>query len=116
MLYDARSQGRPALSTAELARAVRTPTDEAELLLESLERLGYVRRLARSLSGGVHDNDWLLVCDTQVMTLGPVFGRFAVDPTNTLLSLDSLGLGPVYRRWSEAEWLNAPLDATLESA
>jgi membrane protein len=116
MLYDARSQGRPASSTAELARAVRTPTDEAELLLESLERLGYVRRLARSLSGGVHDNDWLLVCDTQVMTLGPVFGRFAVDPTNTLLSLDSLGLGPVYRRWSEAEWLNAPLDATLESA
>jgi membrane protein len=116
MLYDARSQGRPASSTAELARAVRTPTDEAELLLESLERLGYVRRLARSLSGGVHDHDWLLVCDTQVMTLGPVFGRFAVDPTNTLLSLDSLGLGPVYRRWSEAEWLNAPLDATLESA
>jgi membrane protein len=115
-LFDARADGRAALPTAELARAVRTPTDETELLLESLERLGYVRRLARSLVGPSQDQDWLLVCDTTVMTLGPMFGRFGIDPTNTLLAVASLGLGPVYRRWSESEWLNTPLDVAFASS
>ena len=100
-------KGRPALPTGELARAVRTPPDEAELLLESLERLGYVRRAAKSITSP-REHDWLLVCDTKAMTLAPVFGRYAVDPTNTLLSVASLGLSPVVRRWSEATWLTAP--------
>jgi membrane protein len=113
-LFDARAEGRPALPTGELARAVRTPMDEAELLLESLERLGYVRRAAKSMTAS-REQDWLLVCDTKAMTLAPVFGRHAVDPTNTLLSVASLGLAPVARRWSEAGWLNAPLDVSLGS-
>ncbi|HEX5639387.1 MAG TPA: YihY family inner membrane protein [Burkholderiaceae bacterium] len=114
VLFDARAEGRPALPTGELARAVRTPMDEAELLLESLERLGYVRRAAKSMTAS-REQDWLLVCDTKAMTLAPVFGRHAVDPTNTLLSVASLGLAPVARRWSEAGWLNAPLDESLGS-
>ena len=47
------------------------------------------------------------------MTLAPVFGRFAIDPTNTLLSVAALGLAPVHRRWAEAGWLSAPLEASL---
>ena len=79
----------------------------------TLERLGYVRRLARSLAGRATEQDWMLVCDTRAETLAPLFGRFAVDPTNTLLSVAGLGLGPVYKRWSEAEWLTLPLDVAL---
>ncbi|MGB3428750.1 MAG: YihY family inner membrane protein [Burkholderiaceae bacterium] len=114
VLFDARAEGRTALPTGELARSVRTPIDEAELLLESLERLGYVRRAAKSITTP-SEQDWLLVCDTKAMTLAPVFGRYAVDPTNTLLSVASLGLAPVCRRWSEAAWLNAPLEESLNS-
>ena len=113
VLFDARAEGRSALPTSELARAVRTPLDEAELLLESLERLGYVRRAAKSLTGKAREQDWLLVCDTKVMSLAPVFNRFAIDPTNTLLSVASLGLAPVHQRWAEAGWLSAPLDTSL---
>jgi hypothetical protein len=116
VLFDARVDGRTAMPLSELARAARTPTDEAERLLESLERLGYVRRAAKTLTGRAREQDWLLVCDTAKMTLSPVFGRFAVDPTNTLLSVASLGLGPVHGRWSEAAWLKAPLDVSLGAA
>jgi membrane protein len=113
VLFDAKAEGRPALPTSELARAVRTPMDEAELLLESLERLGYVRRAAGTLTGRPREQDWLLVCDTKSMTLAPVFGRFAIDPTNTLLAVASLGLGPVYERWADAGWLKAPMEVSL---
>lgn len=113
VLFDGRADGRTGMPTSELARAVRTPPDEAELLLESLERLGYLRRAADTATGGAGEHDWLLVCDTQTMTLAPVFGRFAIDPTNTLLSVESLGLAPVSRRWSQAEWLAGPLDAAF---
>jgi membrane protein len=116
VLFDGKVEGRPALPTSELSRAVRTPPDEAELLLESLERLGYVRRLARSETGRRDEQDWLLVCDTAAATLAPAFDRFAVDPRNTLLAVVSLGMEPVYRRWAQSEWLNAPLDAALRSA
>jgi len=114
-LFDAKADGRPALPTSELARAVRTPMEEAELLLESLERLGYVRRAATTLTGRAREQDWLLVCDTKTKTLAPVFGRFAIDPTNTLLSVASAGLEPVCRRWSDAEWLKAPIEESLGS-
>jgi membrane protein len=113
VLFDARGDGRSALPTGELARAVRTPPDEVELLLESLERLGYVRRAATTLTGHAREHDWLLVCDTRTATLAPLFGRFAIDPTNTLLSVMSLGLEPVHRRWAGADWLNAPLETSL---
>jgi membrane protein len=114
-LLDAKVDGRPALPTSELARVVRTPTDEAELLLESLEQLGYVRRAASTLTGRAREQDWLLVCDTKTMTLAPVFGRFAVDPANTLLSVASVGLEPVLQRWSDAEWLKLPMEESLGS-
>ncbi|MDH4114496.1 MAG: YihY family inner membrane protein [Burkholderiaceae bacterium] len=113
VLLDSRREGRPAVPTGELARSVRAPVDEAELLLESLEQLGYVRRLAASQGGARGEQDWLLVCDSSAMTLAPAFDRFAVDPANTLLSVVSLGLQPVYDRWSRAEWLNVPLDVSL---
>ena len=116
LLFDARADGRSAMPTGELARAAQTPVDEAELLLESLERLGYVRRAAKSVTGPAREQDWLLACDTKTMTLAPVFGRFAVDPANTLLSVESLGLAPVHARWSAAGWLKAPLDAALAGA
>jgi membrane protein len=114
VLLDAKAEGRSAVPTSELARSVRTPSDEAELLLESLERLGYVRRAAGSITAA-REQDWLLVCDTKAMTLAPAFGRFAVDPANTLLAVASLGLGPVFKRWSDAAWLNAPLEVALGS-
>lgn len=115
VLFDARTDGSAALPGGDLARAVRTPPDEVELLLESLERLGYVRRAAATLTGHPREQDWLLVCDTGTMTLAPAFGRFAIDPANTLLSEASLGLDPVRHRWTQADWLNAPLDEVLGS-
>jgi membrane protein len=113
VLFDARADGRAGMPTSELARSVSTPADEAELLLESLERLGYLRRAATTIGGRPGEQDWLLVADTKTMTLAPVFGRFAVDPTNTLLSVASIGLAPVHARWSGAAWLKEPLDVVL---
>jgi membrane protein len=115
VLFDAKAGGRPALPVSELAHTVRTPPEEAEILLESLERLGYVRRTANSLGGRPGEQDWVLVCDTKAATLAPVFDRFAIDSANTLLAVPTLGLGPVRRRWSEADWLEAPLEESLDA-
>jgi hypothetical protein len=67
------------------------------------------------LTGRAREQDWLLVCDTKTMTLAPVFGRYAVDPANTLLSVASVGLEPVLQRWSDAEWLKLPMEESLGS-
>lgn len=116
LLFDARAAGRAALPTSELARAVRTPVDDAEILLETLERLGYIRRLANSQAGRRDEHDWLLVCDTSTTTLAPLFSRFALDPANTLLTVPALGLAAVRDRWSKADWLTAALDQVLAAS
>jgi hypothetical protein len=92
---------------------VRTSPDETELLLERLERLGYVRRLAETRSGRRNEQDWLLTCDPEKVNLRPAFERFAVDPANTLLAVDSLGLGVLAQRWSSADWVTMPLAQAL---
>jgi membrane protein len=112
VLLEAKAAGG-AVPTSELARRVRTTLDETELLLERLERLGYVRRLAATRSGRRNEQDWLLTCDPETMNLRPAFERFAVDPTNTLLGVESLGLGALAQRWSNAEWLTLPLAQAL---
>jgi membrane protein len=115
-LFDARRQGDPAIPTGELAQRVRTPVDEAELVLETMETLGYVRRLAASRRGKQTEHDWLLTADPAQATLTPLFDRFGIDPAITLLSLPSLGLAGVAARWRSADWLGMPLDRALDSA
>ena len=115
-LFDAHRAGDPAIPTGELAHRVRTAPDETELLLESLEALGYVRRLAASRRGKQSEHDWLLTADSARATLTPLFDRFGVDPAITLLSLPALGLAPLAARWRSADWLAAPLDVALETA
>jgi len=103
----------PAMASADLARQVQTSLDQAEELLETLEHLGYVGRLA--VKGAHHGAapTWTLVCDETVMALRPAFDRLAVDPANSLLGVDSLGLRPLRARWLHSEWLNAPLAEEL---
>jgi membrane protein len=113
VLFDAKQQGEGAVATGELGTRVRTPKEEAELLLESLERLGYVRRLAANRKGSRVDDDWLLTCDLKSATLRPAFEKFAVDPANTLLVVPTLALGELAQRWSTADWLGAPLSDSL---
>ncbi len=112
VLFEAKDMGA-AVPTSEIARRVRTSPDETELLLERLEQLGYVRRLAETRTGRRNEQDWLLTCDPEAMNLRPAFERFAVDPANTLLAVESLGLRALAQRWSKAEWLTVPLAQSL---
>jgi membrane protein len=112
-LLDERRAGRPAVDTRDLARRARTDTGDADRLLETLERLGYVRRLAAPRRRGEW-SEWLLVCDPGKQSLRAAFEQFAVDPGNTLLILDREGVGDVLTGWIGGdEWLNAPLERSL---
>lgn len=112
-LFQARRADQPAVGAAALALKARTDLVDAERLLETLERLGYVRRLSVPRRRG-ESSEWLLTCDPARMTLRPMFERFAVDPANRLLSLDREGLGTLLNGWMDRdEWLNAPLDRSL---
>jgi membrane protein len=114
LLLDAKAQAPDgALPSGELARRVRASPDETECLLESLEVLNYVRRLANSTTGKRGEHDWILTCDPTSMNLRPAFERFAVDPENTLLGMRSLGLQELTQRWLQADWLTAPLATSL---
>jgi membrane protein len=106
VLYDGHRRGGEAarIDTETLARAVRLFPEEAERLLEALERLGYVARLE-----GANAGRWLLVCDPERTDLVEVFKRFAVDPDNTLVARDEAILGAWVKRALEADWLRAPL-------
>jgi membrane protein len=112
-LHGARGSSAPAVGLNELARGARTDTVEAERLLETLERLGYVRRLSAPRRRG-DASEWLLICDPGQMSLRPLFERFAVDLANTLLAFDRDGLGALLDQWIHSdEWINAPLDRSL---
>lgn len=113
VLFDAKED--PALSGVELARRVRTTPDDAEVLLEKLERLGYVRRLVAARPGRRGGQDWMLTGDPAKVSLRPVFERFAVDPGNTLLTAETLGLGPLVQHWLASDWINAPIADSLSA-
>jgi membrane protein len=116
ILLDARMSNHAVQSGAELAARVRSDRVDTDRLLEILERLGYVRQLANSSRGRGGDIEWMLTCDQAVMPLRPAFQRFAVDPANTLLTIDALGLGAPINQWiDEDAWLNAPLEQSLAS-
>ncbi len=107
-------QGKtPAVRPAELARQIRMSVDDSEQLLEALEKLGYVRRLAVPHTGRRGEHDWMLICDENAMTLKPLFEHFAVDPANSLMNTDALGLRELRTRWFQSEWLQAPLAEEL---
>jgi membrane protein len=106
----------PTLSLEALAAGARTDLVDAERLLETMERLGYVRRLAVVRRRG-EASEWLLACDPQTMSLRPLFERWAVDPRNLLLALDAQHLGPLVGGWLERDaWINAPLAVSLPAA
>lgn len=112
-LHAAHRAGNPAVGLKELARGARTDYVDAERLLETLERLGYVRRLAAPRRRG-DTSEWLLTCEPRQMSLRPAFERFAIDPANTLLALDREGLGELLGHWIHSDdWINAPLDRSL---
>ena len=115
-LLNARRSGSAAVGAQELARGARTDLVDAERLLETLERLGYVRRLSAPRRRG-ESSEWILTCDPAHKSLRAAFERFAVDPANTLLSLDRTGVGAVLKDWVERdEWINAPLERSLPAA
>ena len=113
LLLEAKRNNAPAVPPSTLARSIRTSVDETEQLLEALERLGYVRQLAATTSGTRGEQDWLLTCDENAITLKPAYERFAVDPANSLLNNDELGLRATGERWYQSEWLTAPLRKAL---
>ena len=112
-LLQAKQDKAPALPPAELARQIRMSIDETEQLLEALEKLGYVRQLAVPRPGRRNEHDWMLICDENAMTLKPVFEHFAVDPANSLMNTDALGLRALRARWFQSEWLTKPLAEEL---
>jgi membrane protein len=112
-LLKAKQSKTPAMRPVELARQIRMSTDETDALLEALEKLGYVRRLAVTQAGRRDDHDWMLTCDETAMTLKPLFEHFAVDPANSLLNTDALGLRPMRARWFQTDWLKTPLAEEL---
>ena len=112
-LLKALLQAKQDKAPAELARQIRMSIDETEQLLEALEKLGYVRRLAVPRAGRRNEHDWMLICDENAMTLKPVFEHFAVDPANSLMNTDALGLRALRARWFQSEWLTKPLAEEL---
>lgn len=94
-----------------LAKAVRTPADETELLLAELENLDYVSRL-----DGAHAGKWLLTCDPAATNLVPLFRRFAVDPDNSLVARDVADLSAWVGEGLRAAWIEAPLAAKSAGA
>ncbi|HTN49279.1 MAG TPA: YihY family inner membrane protein [Burkholderiaceae bacterium] len=115
-LLESRRNGLPAVGSSELALRARTDLVDAERLLETLERLGYARRLAAARRRS-ESSEWLLSADPARATLRPAFERFAVDPRNLLLALDQEGLGALMRGWIDSDaWLNAPLEQSLPAA
>ncbi|HKO66295.1 MAG TPA: YihY family inner membrane protein [Burkholderiaceae bacterium] len=112
-LLQAKQSKSPAVRPVELARQIRMSIDETDALLEALEKLGYVRRLAVTRPGRRDDHDWMLICDENSMTLKPLFEHFAVDPANSLLNTDVLGLRAMRARWFQSDWLKAPLAEEL---
>ena len=115
-LLEARRGGTPALGSSQLALRARTDLVDAERLLETLERLGYVRRLATPRRR-FESAEWLLAADPAQVSLRPVFERFAIDPSNLLLALDREGLGTLLGGWLDGDaWINAPLDRSLSPA
>ena len=113
LLLKAKGDKTPAVAPSVLARRIRTSVDETEQLLEVLERLGYVRQMASTATGRRGEQDWLLTCDENATTLQAVFERFAIDPGNTLLANDAIGLQGVGSRWYESAWLVTPLKKAL---
>lgn len=106
-------RSQPAVALEALAAGARTDLVDAERLLETMERLGYVRRLAAPRRRGV-SSEWLLACDPSQQSLRPLFERYAVDPRNLLLALDAEGLGELLAGWlSRDAWINAPLAVSL---
>jgi membrane protein len=115
-LLEARRGGSAAVGAQELARGARTDPADAERLLETLERLGYVRRLSAPRRRAV-SSEWILTCDPERMSLRLAFERFALDPANSLLSLDRNGVGSVLTGWIERDdWINAPLERSLPAS
>jgi membrane protein len=108
-LLQAKQSKKPAMRPVELARQIRMSIDETDALLEALEKLGYVRRLAVTRAGRHDDHDWMLICDENETTLKPLFEHFAVDPANSLLNTDAVGLRPMRTRWFQSDWLKTPL-------
>ena len=113
VLLQAKQNNAPAVMPVELARQIRMSIDETDSLLEGLEKLGYVRRLAVTRAGRRSEHDWMLICDENAMTLKPVFEHFAVDPANSLMNTDALGLRALRARWFQSEWLTKPLAEEL---
>jgi membrane protein len=112
-LLDARRDGVAGVGSFELAQRARTDLVDAERLLETLERLGYVRRVAMPRRRG-ESSEWLMSADPARVTLRPAFERFAIDPSNLLLALDRQGLGPLLTGWLDNDsWINAPLEQSL---
>jgi membrane protein len=117
LLLDARDAQPAGLTNIGLAQRLRSDPAEIDRLLETLDRLGYVRQLAHASSEKSGLSEWMLTCDPATMTLKPAFERFAVDPRNTLLALPALGLAGPLRGWLDHDaWINAPLDFSLASS
>ncbi|MEP6608853.1 MAG: YihY family inner membrane protein [Burkholderiaceae bacterium] len=114
-LLQAKHSKVPALQPTQLARQIRNSTDDTENLLEILEQLGYVRRLAAG-AGRRAEDEWLLMCDENVMTLRPAFEQMALDPGNSLFSGDGPGLRPMRTRWFLSDWLKNPLAKELANS
>ena len=112
-LLQAKQRKAPAVRPAELARQIRMSVDDSEQLLEELEELGYVRRLAHPQSTDSNEHDWTLMCDESSTTLKAAFEHFAINPANSLINTDALGLRVIRARWFQSDWLTAPLAKEL---
>lgn len=104
VLHHALGTPHPERSSDQLSRETRTDLDDTERLLPVIEQLGYVRHLA-----GSHAGRWRFVADPGRVTLRPLFDRLALDPANTLLAREGLGLAEWVPLGGAVEWLDRPL-------
>ncbi len=80
-LYAGAAAGNGDIGVETLGNMTRTRTEDVEVLLRAMERLGYAREL-----GGAFAGRWRLVADPSAVTLRPLFEELALDPANTLLA------------------------------
>ena len=134
LLFEARAGGAlGAVTQRAMARQLLSDEEDLSVLLFTLEECGYVRHLgpkpvvpvAAGAVGPQTDaepgipavderedpgsGEWVLACDPDRTSLAPAYDRFALDPANTLLARNLIGVREWFAPMHASQWRSLTL-------